>query len=81
MVINWQDVFYFTASLAMIAVFIICIWLAWLFFIVSKLIKNLTVAAQRLGNISDDLRYFRKDIMLKISRFLSVILDKRSKKI
>ena len=37
MIINWQDIFYFTASLVMIVTLIFYIWLMWLFFIASKM--------------------------------------------
>ncbi|MEK7522065.1 MAG: hypothetical protein AAB569_00645 [Patescibacteria group bacterium] len=81
MEINWQDVFYFTSSLAMIVFFISCIWLIRLFFIASKLIRNLTVEAQKLNNIVDDVKYFSTSIKLKVLKFLSKILDKADKKI
>ena len=81
MEINWQDVFYFTSSLAMIVFFICCIWLIRLFFIASKLIRNLTVEAQKLNNIVDDVKYFSSSIKLKVLKFLSKILDKADKKI
>ncbi|VVA44454.1 conserved hypothetical protein [Candidatus Roizmanbacteria bacterium] len=81
MEINWQDIFYFTSSLAMIVFFICCIWLIRLFFIASKLIRNLTVEAQKLNNIVDDVKYFSTSIKLKVLKFLSKILDKADKKI
>jgi hypothetical protein len=74
--INWQDVFYFTASLVMIVTLIICIWLVWLFFIISKMTKHLTTTVHKWSNIVDDIRYFKKDIKLKGLRFLLKILDK-----
>jgi hypothetical protein len=74
--INWQDVFYFTSSIAMIVMFIICIWLIRLFFIVSKFINNLTVEARKWSNIVDDIRYLRKNVKLKVLSFLLKILDK-----
>lgn len=79
--INWQNVFYFTTSLVMVIVLITCIWLMRLFFIASKLIKNLTDEAHKWNNIADDIKYFSKSVKLKILKFLSKILDKGSKKI
>lgn len=81
MEINWQDVFYFTSSLAMVVFLIACIWLMRLFFIASKLIRNLTDEARKLNNIVDDVKYFSTSIKLKVLRFLSKILDKTDKKI
>ena len=65
----------------MIVFFISCIWLIRLFFIASKLIRNLTVEAQKLNNIVDDVKYFSTSIKLKVLKFLSKILDKADKKI
>lgn len=79
MVINWQDIFYFTASLVMIVTLIFCIWLVWLFFITSKLIRNLTETAHKWSNVVDDIRYFEKDIKLKVLGFLLKILNKGGK--
>ena len=76
MEINWQDVFYFTASLVMIVVLITCIWLMRLFFIASKLIRNFTTAVHKWSNVVDDIRYFRKGIKSKFLKFLLTILDK-----
>lgn len=76
MEINWQDIFYFTASLAMIITLIICIWLMRLFFIASKLIRNLTATAHKWSNIVNDIRYFKKGMKLKVLRFLLKIIDK-----
>ena len=81
MEINWQDIFYITASLVMIVVLITSVWLMQLFFAASKLIRNLTDEARKLNNIVDDVKYFSTSIKLKVLRFLSKILDKADKKI
>jgi hypothetical protein len=52
-----------------------------LFFIASKLIKNLNDEANKLSNIVDDVKYFSTNIKLKVLRFISKILDKADKKI
>lgn len=77
MEINWQSVFYFSVSFAMIAFFIVCVWLIWLLFIVSKIIKNVAAVIHALNNISDDIRYIEKDIILRVLRFLSKIVSKK----
>jgi len=76
MVINWQDIFYFTASLVMIVILITCIWLMRLLFIISKFIRNFTAKAHKWSDIVYDIRYFKKSIKLNILRFLLKILDK-----
>lgn len=81
MVINWQDIFYITTSLAMVVLLITGIWLIRLFFVASKLIKNLTNEANKLNHIVSDVKYFSTSIKLKVLRFLSKILDKADKKI
>jgi len=81
MIINWQNVFYITSSIAMITAFFALIWLMWLFFIASKLIRNFTNEVHKWNNVVDDVKYFSKSIKLKILKFLSKILDKKSKKI
>jgi hypothetical protein len=42
----------------------------------SKLIKNLTTKVNKWGNIINDIRYFRKNIKLKVIKFLLKILGK-----
>ena len=81
MEINWQDIFYITSSLVMIVILITSVWLMRLFFIASKLIKNLNDEAHKLSNIVDDVKYFSRSIKLKVLRFISKILDKADKKI
>lgn len=76
MVINWQDIFYFTASLVMIVTLIFCIWLVRLFFIASKLIRDFTAEVHKWSNIVNDIRYFKKNIKSKVLGFLLKILDK-----
>lgn len=72
--INWQDVFYFTASLVMILTLIISVWLIWLLFIASKLIRNFVEEVRKWSN-------FKKNIKLKVLGFLLKILGKEDKKI
>lgn len=74
--INWQDVFYVTASLAMIAVFATCIWLMRLFFIASRLAGKLSETTRRWSRFADDINYFRNGIKSNILRFLLKILNK-----
>lgn len=81
MEINWQDIFYFTSSLAMVVFLIACIWLMWFFFIASKLIKNLTITANRWGNIVDELKYFKETVKINFSKFILKVLSKETKKI
>ena len=65
----------------MITAFFALIWLMWLLFAASKLIRNLTNKAQKLNNIVDDVKYFSTNIKLKVLKFLSKILGKENKKI
>ncbi len=81
MEINWQDIYYFTASFAMIVVFIAFIWLIRLFFIASKFINSFTKKAHQWNNVIDDVRYFKKSIKINILRFLLKIIGKVDKKI
>lgn len=77
--INWQDIFYVTASLAMIVVFISSILLMRLFFIASKFISNITVTAQKWGIVVNDIKYFKEEMKSKISKFLLKILNNKRK--
>ena len=77
--INWQDVFYITASLAMIVFLVSSIWLIRLFFITSKIINNFAKKLHRWGIIVDDIKYFEEEVKLKISKFLLKILNKKNK--
>ncbi|MEK7522773.1 MAG: hypothetical protein AAB569_04270 [Patescibacteria group bacterium] len=81
MEINWQDIFYITSSIAMITAFFALIWLMWLFFVASKLIKNIMVRVRQWDHGVDEIKYLITDVKLKASRFLLKILDKKSKKI
>ncbi|MEK7495703.1 MAG: hypothetical protein AAB603_03875 [Patescibacteria group bacterium] len=81
MEINWQDVFYITSSIAMITAFFVLIWLLWLFFVATKLIKNFTFKIQQWDHNVDEIKYLITDVKLKVSKFLLKILDKKSKKI
>lgn len=77
MEINWQDVFYITSSIAMIMAFFALIWLLWLFFITTKLIKNFTLKIQQWDHNVEEIKYLIADVKLKVSKFLLKILDKR----
>lgn len=79
--INWQDVFYITSSIAMITAFFALIWLLWLFFITTKLIKNFNLKIQQWDHNVEEIKYLITDVKLKVSKFLLKILDKGSKKI
>jgi len=81
MEINWQDIFYITSSLVMVVILIMSFWLMRLFFIASRLMRNLNNEAHKLSNIVDDVNYFSKSIKLKVLRFISKILDKADNKI
>ncbi len=81
MEINWQDIFYITSSMAMIAAFIALIWLIWLFFIALKLIKKFMVRIRQWDHSVDEIKYLITDVKLKVSKFLLKILDKKGKKI
>jgi len=48
-----------------------------LFFVTSKLIEKLTDSAHKWGNIIDDIKYFKEEVKLKVSKFLLKILDKK----
>lgn len=78
MEINWQDIFYITSSIAMITAFIALIWLIWLFFVASKLIKNIIEKVQKWDHNVNEIKYLIADVKLKVSRFLLKILDKKS---
>jgi len=81
MEVNWQDIFYFTASLVMIVILITSVWLMRLFFVTSKLIEKLTMSADKWGNVVDEVKYFSKSIKLNVLKFLLKILGKETKKI
>jgi hypothetical protein len=77
MEINWQDIFHITASITMIVIMIMGVYLLRLLFIASKILKNVNVAARGWGHIVEDITYFRKSIKLKILGFILGILDKK----
>jgi len=52
----------------------------WLFSIISKMIKKFTTTVHKWGNIVDEIKYFKEEVKLKVSKFLLKILDKKSKK-
>ena len=81
MEINWQDIFYITSSIMMVTAFFALIWLMWLFFVVTKLIKNITVMIQQWDYNVGEIRYLITDIKSKISGFLLKVVSKRGKKI
>lgn len=76
--INWQNVFYITSSIAMIAAIFALIWLAWLFFVVTKLIKIFMTRVQEWNHGVDEIKYLITDIKLKVSKFLLKILNKKN---
>ncbi len=78
MEINWQDIFYITSSIAMIAAFFVLIWLIWLFFVATKLIKIFMVRVKEWDHGVDEIKYLIADVKLKVSKFLLKILDKKS---
>lgn len=75
MTINWQDVFYITASLAMVAVFITCLWSLWFFFIASRVVRGILRKAQQWDNNVDKIRFFIVSVESKFTKFLLNILD------
>lgn len=77
MIINWQDVFYIMSSITMIAAFFALIWLIWLFFVTSRLIRNFAVKVQQWDHGVDEIRYLLSDAKLKVSKLLLKILNKR----
>jgi len=77
MEINWQDIFYITSSIAMIAAIFALIWLARLFFVFTKLIKIFMTRVQEWNHGVDEIKYLMTDIKLKVSKFLLKILNKK----
>ena len=77
MEINWQDIFYITSSIAMIAAIFGLIWLARLFFVFTKLIKIFMTRVQEWNHGVDEIKYLMTDIKLKVSKFLLKILNKK----
>lgn len=80
MEINWQNIFYITASLTMIVVFVTCIWLIWFSFLALKLVRNITKVIHVGSNIIDDIGYFKKSIKFKVLSLLLNILKKGGEK-
>lgn len=78
MEINWQNVFYFTASLAMIVTFIVSVWFMWLLYVATGFIKNFKSLSYRWEHTMDNVRYFKKNIILKFLGYILQILDKKS---
>lgn len=74
--ISWQDIFYVVATLTMVVVIVVFIWIIRILFILSKLISNLVQATQRLGNGIDDIKDLSKNITVGILRKIRNILDK-----
>lgn len=77
MEINWQDIFYITSSIAMVTAFFALIWLIWLFFVATKIIKIFMVRVREWDHSIDEIKYLIADVKLKVSKFLLKILDKR----
>lgn len=75
MEINWQDIFYITSSFSMIAFLIICIWLFWVLYNVTRLIVSLKITAHKWGDVVDDVKYFKEIVKMKVSKFILKIID------
>lgn len=75
-----QNIFYFTASLAMVAVFIVCIWSMWIFSKSVKLINRWMEAVPKWNDMVHDTKYLGEEVKLKLSKFILKILDKKGKK-
>lgn len=80
MEINWQDIFYITSSIAMLTAFFALMWLIWLFFAATKLLKILMIRVREWNHEVDEIKYLIADVKLKVSKFLLKILDKKNKK-
>lgn len=76
MYINWQDVFYFTGSLAMIMFVFAGIAIIWSVVWVARSIRQLVAVANRWKNVADDVRYLQQGIKYRILSFLLKIIDK-----
>lgn len=76
MEINWQDIFYVTASLTMLVIVIVNIWIIRWLIVASKMIRNITATSQKWSIVINDVFNFRKGITLKLLRFLLTKLDK-----
>ena len=79
MIVNWQDIFYITSSIAMITAFFALIWLIWLFFVTTKIIKIFMVKVQEWDHNVDEIKYLIADVKLKVSKFLLKILNNKRK--
>ena len=71
-----QNIFYLTASLAMVAVLIICIWSMWLLFKWTRLVNSWIAAVPKWNDVVHDAMYFKEAVKLKMSKFILKILDK-----
>lgn len=78
--INWQNIFYITASFVMIIVIIVSIWLMRLLYVVTKLIEKLAKSVDRWENVVEDVKQFGNGIKSKVLKFLLKVLNKGTKK-
>lgn len=77
MSIDWQDIYYVTASIAMVIIMIVGVYLLRLLFIASKILKDVNITTRGWVHLIEDITYFRKSIKSKILGFVLGILDKK----
>lgn len=80
MAINWQDIFYITATLMMIGIVVVNILLIRWLIGVSIMIRKVAATTQKWRAVAVDILNFRKGITLRVVRFLLTILDKGGEK-
>lgn len=64
----------------MLTAFFALMWLIWLFFAATKLLKILMIRVREWNHEVDEIKYLIADVKLKVSKFLLKILDKKNKK-
>ena len=74
--INWQDIYYAAATVTMVVVTIVFVWLLRILYSISKILSNLVHSTQKLGNGVSDIRNLNKNITLGILRKIVTVLDK-----
>ncbi len=79
--INWQNIFYITSSIAMIAIIFVTIWLMYLLFLVIKFIKKLLLRAKDFNRRLNVIEYLVEDTKSKFLNFLLKIMNIESNKI
>lgn len=79
--INWQNIFYITSSIAMIAITLVTIWLMYLLFLVIKFIKKLLLRAKDFNRRLNEIEYLVEDTKSKFLNFLLKIMNIESNKI